>query len=234
VWTTFPQLSALVFAVSGVDQIPAASVDERAKELLVGVAEDQAKIGEADRPSIKAWRQAYSTMGLKPTKYRSAVEALLRRFRKDGTMPQLHPIVNLLNAYSMSAGLPIAVFDTDHIADGIEVRPAKGIEKFTTFSGDVEQPEPNEIVFADSADTAHARRWVYRQSAVSSMSKTSKQALVVIEGLHETVSQDLEALRDQLVPNLNELGASVKAPVILGPDQRSYTFDGQAAVSDPI
>jgi DNA/RNA-binding domain of Phe-tRNA-synthetase-like protein len=224
VWNTFPQLSALVLAVSGVDQIDAAAVDARTTELLAGVAQVQAAVAEADRPSIKAWRQAYSTMGLKPTQYRSAVEALLRRFRKDGTMPQLHPIVNLLNAYSMSAGLPIAVFDTDHIVDGIEVRPATGAETFTTFGGDVEQPEVGEIVFADSAGTAHARRWVYRQSAASSMSQTSKHALIVIEGLHEAVRDDLEALRDQLLPNLADLGVTWQAPAILGPADRSYSF----------
>jgi DNA/RNA-binding domain of Phe-tRNA-synthetase-like protein len=37
-------------------------------------------------------------MGLKPTQYRCAPEALLRRLRKEGTLPPLHPLVDLCNA----------------------------------------------------------------------------------------------------------------------------------------
>ena len=40
-------------------------------------------------PEIRAWRQAFSQMGLKPTQYRCASEALLRRFCKDRAPPQV-------------------------------------------------------------------------------------------------------------------------------------------------
>jgi DNA/RNA-binding domain of Phe-tRNA-synthetase-like protein len=62
---------------------------------------------ESEFAEIQAWRRAFSQMGLRPTQYRCAAEALLRRFRKERHLPQLHPLVDLCNAASAAyAGLP--------------------------------------------------------------------------------------------------------------------------------
>jgi DNA/RNA-binding domain of Phe-tRNA-synthetase-like protein len=50
-------------------------------------------------------------MGLKPTQYRCASEALLRRFRKDGSLPWIHPLVEVCNPVSLAYAIPIAVAD---------------------------------------------------------------------------------------------------------------------------
>jgi DNA/RNA-binding domain of Phe-tRNA-synthetase-like protein len=57
---------------------------------------------ESEFPEITAWRRAFSQMGLKPTQYRCASEALLRRFRKDGSLPSIHPLVDVCNAVSLA------------------------------------------------------------------------------------------------------------------------------------
>jgi DNA/RNA-binding domain of Phe-tRNA-synthetase-like protein len=49
-----------------------------------------------DFPEIRAWRRAFTRMGFKPTQYRYASEALLRRFRKDGALPGL-PVTAVLS-----------------------------------------------------------------------------------------------------------------------------------------
>ncbi len=61
-------------------------------------------------------------MGLKPTQYRCASESLLRRFRKEGSLPQLHPLVNLCNAASLAFAIPVAVLDLAKISAGLAVR----------------------------------------------------------------------------------------------------------------
>jgi hypothetical protein len=53
----------------------------------------------------------FSQMGLKPTQYRCASEALLRRFRKDGSLPWIHPLVEVCNPVSLAYAIPIAVAD---------------------------------------------------------------------------------------------------------------------------
>ena len=41
----------------------------------------------------------------------SASESLLRRFRKEHALPQIHPLIDLCNALSLACAIPIAVFD---------------------------------------------------------------------------------------------------------------------------
>lgn len=185
---------------------------------VVGL-EDQARLlldgrTEAELPAIRAWRTAFSTMGLKPTQYRCAAEALLRRFRKDGTLPRVAPLVDLCNAVSAAHAVPVAAFDLDRIAGDLTVGPATGAETYLTFGGQTEHPAPGEIVFADAAGTAHARRWTYRQSAASAVSPTTGRALIVIEALHEAAETDVTAVRDALGEIVRDHGASVRTGLL--------------------
>jgi len=88
-------------------------------------------------------------MGLKPTQYRCAAESLLRRLRTQGSLPRLHPLVDLCNAVSLAFAVPVAVLDADRIAWPLEVRYATGDEDYLTFGGETEHPAPGEVIFAD-------------------------------------------------------------------------------------
>lgn len=171
---------------------------------------------EAELPAIRAWRAAFSAMGLKPTQHRCASEALLRRLRKEGALPRLHPLVNLCNAVSAAHAVPVAAFDLDCVAGDLTVRPAAGSEGFLAFGGGTEHPAPGEIVFADAEGAAHARRWTNRQSAASAVSPATRTALVVIEALHEDAEADVVAARDALVAILSEAGASMRGGILRG------------------
>lgn len=153
---------------------------------------------EGEFPEIQAWRRAFAKMGLKPTQYRCASEALLRRFRKEGDLPRLHPLIDLCNAVSLAYAVPIAVFDAARIGGELEVRPATGAEIYETFSGEIENPEPGEIIFADRSGRAHARRWTNRQSGYSAVNSKTTAAYIVAEALHPTAAQDLANLIAEL------------------------------------
>src|SRR3954453_12596262 len=111
----YPSLAAGVLAVDGirVDAAVDAAVDlgpflDVARSRLSGTT-------EAQLPEIQAWRRVFASMGLKPTQYRCASEALLRRFRKEDQLPRLHPLVDLANAVSLAYAVPIAVIDLARI-----------------------------------------------------------------------------------------------------------------------
>src|SRR5271169_6102765 len=140
---------------------------------------------ESELPEIQAWRRAFAAMGLKPTQYRCASESLLRRFRKEGSLPRLHPLVDLCNAVSMAYAIPVAVLDVNAISGPLEVRYATGDEEYLTFAGDIEHPAPGEVIFADQAGQAHARRWTNRQSGRSAVRGSTATALIVAEALHD-------------------------------------------------
>jgi DNA/RNA-binding domain of Phe-tRNA-synthetase-like protein len=160
---------------------------------------------ESELPEIQAWRRAFAALGLKPTQYRCASESLLRRFRKEGSLPRLHPLVDLCNAVSMAYAIPVAVLDVDAIRGPLEVRYATGDEEYLTFAGDTEHPAPGEVIFADQAGQAHARRWTNRQSGRSAVRDTTSTALIVAEALHDSASTDVPDLIAALDAELQPL-----------------------------
>jgi DNA/RNA-binding domain of Phe-tRNA-synthetase-like protein/ribosomal protein S18 acetylase RimI-like enzyme len=154
----------------------------------------------ADLPSIVAWRRAFTAFGAKPTQYRNAAEALLRRLDKHGDIPSISTLVDLGNLVSIRYAMPVAVFDRGGVAGSITVRFARGDEPFTDLgSSEVTHPDPGEVVFVDEEDVVCARRWCWRQSAQSATSASTTEALVVVEGQHETAEEDVRAAVGDLV-----------------------------------
>ena len=197
-WQQFPQLVPGVLVVGDVRP----DVDVQLEPWHARARERLARGPESELAEVSAWRRAYTQMGLKPTQYRSAAEALLRRFRREGDLPRLHPLVDLCNAVSLAFALPVAVFDLAGVDSRLEVRHAVGGEEHTGFGGETERAEPGEVIFADAANHAHARRWTFRQSRRSTVSSGTRDVLIVAEGLHPAASTDVPALIDALAGQL--------------------------------
>jgi len=200
VWAAFPALVPGVLLVDGI--LPDVDISARLPPLFERARIRLAGANESDLLEVQAWRRAFSQMGLKPTQYRSAAEALLRRFRKEDSLPTLHPLVDLCNAVSLAFTLPVAVIDLDQVEGFIQVRYADGDETYHAFGGEVEHPEHGEVIFADRARQVHARRWTFRQSRRSTVSDTTRRALMVSEGLHVGAGADVAALLDTLEAEL--------------------------------
>ncbi|MER7206921.1 phenylalanine--tRNA ligase beta subunit-related protein [Streptosporangium sp. NPDC000239] len=203
IWAEHPGLAAGVVLATGIT--PEASVEERITEFAAVAGRRLAAGSEAEFPEIQAWRRTFSKMGLKPTQYRCASEALLRRFKKEGDLPRIHPLIDLCNAVSIAFAIPIAVFDLANVSGGLEVRHATGEETYLTFSGETENPEPREVVFADAEGRAHARRWTNRQSGLSAVRPGTASVLIVAEALHDSAAGDVEELTATVAGQLGEV-----------------------------
>jgi DNA/RNA-binding domain of Phe-tRNA-synthetase-like protein len=191
-WPDFPELAAGVLFAEGIT--PAADVGNR---VAAFTATAEARLGagsESELPEVQAWRRTFARMGLKLTQYRCASEALLRRFRKEGALPAIHPLIDLCNAASLAFAIPVAVIDIAKVDGSLEVRHATGAESYLAFSGEVERPDPREVIFADRSGNAHARRWTNRQSGLSAVRRETKTVLIVAEALHETAAVDVARL----------------------------------------
>ncbi|RKP52856.1 B3/B4 domain-containing protein [Trinickia fusca] len=190
----FPELVSRAWRVDGITCPASADTNGFVDRLTALAAERLASSSEGELPEIRSWRHAFAKMGLKPTQYRCASEALLRRFRKEGALPHIHPLVDLCNAVSLAFAIPLAVFDLRQVAGALTVRHADGSETYRTFSGEIEHPEPHEVIFADEAGEAHARRWTNRQSGASAVRTETASVLIVAEAMHETAQSDLARL----------------------------------------
>ncbi|MEV6110803.1 phenylalanine--tRNA ligase beta subunit-related protein [Streptomyces sp. NPDC051940] len=220
----FPQLTACALYAEGIGKD--AVVDARVEHYCALARERLAGGTESALPEIQAWRRAFTAMGLRPTQYRCASESLLRRFRREGALPRIHPLIDLCNAVSMAYAIPVAVLDVDRIAGpGLEVRYALGSEVYETFSGESENPEPGEVTFVDGTGRAHARRWTNRQSGYSAVSEGTRRVLVVAEALHDSATDDVRRLGLALSGEIASLWGGVPLRGGLGGGGR-FVFGG--------
>jgi len=215
IWQAFPELVAGAIHVDGIHDHAAV---QAALTPYLEIAKSRLQAGaESDLPAIQAWRRAFARMGLKPAQYRCAAEALLRRLRKEGNLPPLHPLVDLCNAVSVAYAVPVAVFDLAHVAGRLQVRHATGAEDYLAFSGEHERPDAGEVIFADEQGHVHARRWCNRQSALSAIRPATARVLIVAEAMHDTAAHDVPELLGALVGELRSLwGARVRSAVLVG------------------
>jgi DNA/RNA-binding domain of Phe-tRNA-synthetase-like protein len=222
IWRDFPELVPGVLFAEGITaDLPTGPRTAK----FTGIAQSRlAGATESELPEIQAWRRTFARMGLKPTQYRCAAESLLRRFRKEGALPELHPVVDLCNAASIAFAIPVAVFDVAQIAGDLEVRYATGDEDYLTFSGEVEHPAAGEVIFADGAGQAHARRWSNRQSGRSAVRDETASVLIVTEALHDSASSDVPELISAIADELTAAGCRVPAVTVLSQAAPACSF----------
>jgi DNA/RNA-binding domain of Phe-tRNA-synthetase-like protein len=201
----FPTVVAAAAFALGVDN----QSEERAAEPLLRAQEEAVRaqfVSEplSSHPHISAWRSAFSSFGVKPTQYRSAVEALLRHVLKKGSVPHINKLVDFCNYVSMKHVLPVAAHDLDHISGTVEVRFASGDEPFLPLYGEeVEYPAPGEVVYTDD-EGALSRRWTWRQSDRAKSTSQTRNALLTIEGVNGIKAESVEAAMQELVSLVRE------------------------------
>jgi DNA/RNA-binding domain of Phe-tRNA-synthetase-like protein len=207
IWREFPALAAGALLVTAAPT-PAHAAEVVAHQLTV--ARERLAVGpEGQFPEIQAWRRAFTALGVRATQYRCASESLLRRLRRDGELPTVHPLVDVCNAMSAAFAIPVAALDVARIDGDLEVRHAIGEETYLTFGGEKEHPAPGEVTFADTAGNAHARRWTNRQSGLSAVTTDTTTALIVAEALHEGAAADIARLTAALAEALGTERVSV-------------------------
>ena len=177
----------------------------------------RAKIGNtplSELESLAAWRAAFRNFGVNPTKYRSAVEALLRRLTKKGDIPSINTLVDICNLVSIRYQLPVAAFDVRSVRCPITVCYAQGTEMFYPLGvTEAEHPEAGEVIFADEDQLVVARRWCWRQSNESAAREDTTAAIFTIESQHDGGKSSVESALadlDELLNDYAEAGERIK------------------------
>ncbi len=195
----YPTLSAGVIFAHGVDNAtPAPGVEEllAAQEARVRASLTTDRL--SSHPHIAAWRAAFSAFGVKPSKYRSAVESLLRQVLRHGSLPRINKLVDLCNAVSLKHVLPVAACDVAHIRGDVTVRLATGDETFVPlYATEAEHPRPGEVIYTDEVE-ALSRRWVWRQCEKTRITEAATDVLLTTEGVNDIPRRAVEAALDEL------------------------------------
>ena len=222
-WQQYPELVAGALFARGIhtgvsSAAPTARFEQIARSRL------DAAGTESELPEIQAWRRAFSRMGLKPTQYRCASESLLRRLKKEGSMPRIHPLIDACNAISMAFAIPVAVLDVARISQSLQVRHADGSERYLSFAGEIEHPDPGEVSFVDADRNAHARRWTHRQSGLSAVRDGTAEVLIVAEAMHAGAREDVPKLVAAIAATLQEVWSMPAQSALLSAQSPVFEF----------
>lgn len=135
-----------------------------------------------DQPEIAAWREAYRSFGVKPSDYRSSVEALTRRVL-DGKTVQVNNLVDVYNATSVEQGMPMGAMDLDHVTGDIVLRYGKATETATLFGLDKPvEVTPKQVVYADDKRII-TWLWNYRDAPDTGVTLQTKRVILFIDSL---------------------------------------------------
>ena len=165
IFNHFPEFMRGVVLAKGV--VNRASPPELVK--LLRDAEDSLKKQQntetliAD-PRIASWREAFRSLGIKPSEYRPSIEAMARRVINGNELPSINALVDIGNIISLRRLLPVGGHSLNAVKQNIALCAATGEEAFIPFGSDqAEHPDKGEFIFTEGS-VVLTRRWVWRQS----------------------------------------------------------------------
>lgn len=216
-WSLFPAASIGIVVARGLDNSRETG-DTTAPLLARQMHEAASRIGDeeiAGHPAIAPWRNAYAAFGVKPNKYRSSIESLLRSAR-NGSVRSINPLVDLYNTVSLKYFLPCGGEDLRAIEGDIRLTRAAGGEHFVPLGSEEEQPpQPGEVIYRDDVGVI-CRSWNWREADRTKLSQSTTSAFLCIETLPELGVERLKEACHELAEVVVEM---------LGGETRSYILD---------
>lgn len=214
----FPGAIIGVVVVRGLDN--SGDTENTTAPLLVEQMRDAAaRLGDgeiAEHPAIAPWRAAYAAFGVKPNKYRSSIESLLRSAR-NGNVRSINPLVDIYNTVSLKHFLPCGGEDLAAVVGDIRLTRASGGEHFVPLGSNEEQPpQAGEVIYRDDLGVI-CRSWNWREADRTKLTPLTRDAFLCIEGLPEHGADKVKTACDELATLVTE---------VLGGKAQAYLLDG--------
>ena len=179
----FPAATIAIAVVRGIDNAVEDPEIWPMLEVEIERAAASANEGEISQHSAVApWRAAFAQFGVKPSKYRSSIEAMLRS-AQSGRLRPINPLVDLYNTISLRHLLPVGGEDLARIVGDIRLTRAYGEELFVPLGGESpETPPPGSVIYRDDESVICAC-WNWREAERTMLTETTTAAVLVIESI---------------------------------------------------
>jgi DNA/RNA-binding domain of Phe-tRNA-synthetase-like protein len=215
----YPEAHIGVIAVRGIDNaLPTwdtivTALNEAAQKAASTLTEDEL----AQHPAIAPWREAYRAFGVKPAKFRSSIENLLRSARAGGVPPfggvrSINPLVDIYNTISLQYLLPCGGEDVRAMQGNLRLTRAEGGEHFVPLGSTEEQaPQSGEVIYRDDVGVI-CRCLNWREAERTKLTPMTTDSVLFIETIipdqHERLSQACEALLSNIQHHLGGKGTT--------------------------
>jgi lysyl-tRNA synthetase, class I len=197
IFERFPQLKVGTLIIENYDN---SKIDpkflEKIKEVESKIKTELSKEKLSELEEIKTWRAAYSSFGAKPKKYKSSIEALLRRILEGENIPSISNLVNIYNLISIKYKLPLGADDLSLVSSDVSLTFSNGEEEFKAINSDeIKSPGRGEIVYKMGNDIL-CRRWNWRESDLTKITEKTNKAIIYVESLLEDENSINAALNE--------------------------------------
>lgn len=180
----FPEIALGLLVVKGINnQGDDREIQELLKKQKQEITQKFQKDQLGENPRLKPWREAFSSFGAKPKKYKCSVENLYRMILEGVELNNINNLVDIYNYISLKYMVPAGGDDIDKVDGFIELAISEGKEPFQQLnSEEVKNPKEGEVIYRDNTDVL-CRRWNWRECNKSKMTEQTKNAALVIECL---------------------------------------------------
>lgn len=162
-------------------------------------------------PEVAGWRQVFGSMGVKPSKYRCSLEALLRRVLKENSLWTVNSVVDLYNCVSVRTLFPMGAFDLEKVKGDLSLRFGKEGETFSPLGkGDEERVSCEHVVYTDSEKVC-CWLWNHRDSRLVGLDETSRRAVFLVDRAFAPTAMTTETALEILWEKLAETGSRPSA-----------------------
>lgn len=222
-WSLFPQARIAAVVIRGLDNRRGG---EAAAVALAAEAERTvARLGDAEigaLPSILPWRAAYQAFGVKPSKFRSSIESLLRA-AKAGRLGSINPLVDLYNAVSLRFELPCGGEDLAALEGDLRLTRAVGDELFVPLGRDEpEPPRAGAVIYRDDAGVI-CSCWNWREADRTKLTEATTDAFLCLEALPPSTAGELRQAAEDLAARVTAgLGGTARVEIL---DRARPTLD---------
>lgn len=180
----YPDIVVGVVIAHGVNN---SSANEEIMQMLRAVQEEVrgkfAGVDLAQHPHIVPWREAYAKFGANPRDYRCSSEALLRMVVNGRDLRSINKLVDLYNYISLKYILTLGGEDLDTMKGDLVLAYAEGSEPFIPLGSDANDPPAvSEVVYKDNMGVV-CRRWNWREGDRTKLTESTKNVVLVAEGL---------------------------------------------------
>jgi len=204
----FPEASVHGIVFEGVAQFDPSLVAQWKQKAIERVADSGFTLETVlESPAVREWRTAFQRFGVKPSKYRSAIEQLYRRALKQEIIETSLPLVNLYCYVSLIEMVPMGAYDLEKVEGDIVVRLSKENETFLGI-GDTEPmiSTPGVVVYSDDGGII-CWAWNHRDAARTALTARTDRAIFFADSAsHESESRTAAAI-ELLADALSGTGA---------------------------
>lgn len=168
---------------------------------------------------IAVWRQTYGLMSIKPSKFHSSIEALLRRVKKGDDISTSLAVVDFYNLISVIHGTPMGAYDRGKLNAGdhdMILRLAKPeADRFEPLGGRAESyPLNDDLVVHAMGPEILCWGFNTRDSAHSCVDETSQSIIFMSETSSPVTAEKPSTALDDLAALLADAGVSVGAVAV--------------------